>query len=64
MMQYYQEMAEINIELGNDKDAIDFNKKALQISININGSENFTTLECFLNLAQLYEKKGLHEEAD
>jgi hypothetical protein len=29
MMQYYQEMAEINIELGNDKDAIDFNKKAL-----------------------------------
>lgn len=51
-------------EEGKEIEAIECNYQALQISKNLNGSENFTTLECYLNLAQLYEKKGMQEEAD
>jgi tetratricopeptide (TPR) repeat protein len=39
-------------------------KKALQIAKVIYGCENFTTMECYLNLANNLEKQGQKQEAD
>jgi len=49
---------------GKEDKALECYEKALKISKSLYGSENFKTLECFLNLAQLYEILGKKEEAD
>lgn len=64
MLQYYIEMAAILIQEGKENQAIECHSKALHISKAIYGDENFNTLECYLNLAQMYEKKGMSAEAD
>ena len=47
-----------------DTQAIECQKKALQISTTIYGPENFATMECYLNLAGNLEKQGNKEEAE
>jgi tetratricopeptide (TPR) repeat protein len=44
--------------------AIECQKKALQIAKAVHGSDSFTTMECYLNLANNLESQGFKEEAD
>ena len=64
MMQYYAEMGEVYISQKKDTEAAECMQKALKISKKVYGQEHFTTLECYLNLAQQLEKAGKKEEAD
>lgn len=64
MLQYYFELAAILTQEDKINQAIECHQKALQISKVLYGDENFNTLECYLNLAQLYEKRGMSAEAD
>lgn len=56
MLTYYQEMSEQYMANQKDTQAIECQKKALQISTTIYGPENFATMECYLNLAGNLEK--------
>ena len=64
MLQYYQEMSEQYMDDNKMSNAIECQKKALQISKAIYGSDSFTTMECYLNLANNLENQGLKEESD
>ena len=61
---YYTEMAAMHVADGKDNQAIDCHLKAIQIAKSIYGEDSFNTLECCLNLAKIYEKKGMTAEAD
>ena len=64
MLTYYQEMAEQYMCDKKDSQAVECQTKALQIAKAIYGCENFSTMECYLNLASNLEKQGKKEEAD
>ena len=46
------------------QEAHDCWKKALEISVRINGATAFKTVNCHLSLASILEKLGRHEESE
>jgi len=58
ILQYYQEMGQVLLGESKENQAIDCYRKSLDIAKKMYGLESFNTMECYLNLAQLLEKKG------
>jgi len=64
ILQYYQEMGQVLLTEDKTNQAIDCYRKSLDIAKKMYGPESFNTMECYLNLAQLLEKKGQKDEAE